>query len=69
MRRLKMAKFPKTLYAKIEDGGTGPAYVGTYDNIMDAAEMGEKITIGVYKLEGVQYVEGVIETRKMPVKR
>jgi hypothetical protein len=59
-----MAKFPKVLHVKWEDGGTGPEYLGAYDNPMDAAELGEKIKMGVYRLEGVQEVEGVIETRK-----
>ena len=62
-------KFPKTLYAKYESGGTGPEYIGTYDSLMEAAEMGEKIKIGIYKLEGVQEVEGVVEARKMSTPR
>ena len=58
-------KFPKALYIKFEDGGTGPDYMAPYSNMMDAAEMGQKVKVGVYRLEGIQEVEGVIETRKM----
>jgi hypothetical protein len=57
-------KFPKVLYAKIEDGGSSPDYVGTYDNLADAAEMGRKIAVGIYKLQGIEYAEGVVETTK-----
>lgn len=57
-------KFPKVLYVKIEDGGTGPDYLAPYKNLADAAEMGVKIRVAAYKLQGTQDVEGVVETSK-----
>jgi len=58
-----MAKaFPKTLYMKIENGGSGPDYFNAYEDVIDAAEMGEKIKVGVYVLSETQEVKGVVVT-------
>ncbi len=58
-----MAKaFPKTLYVKVEDGGTGPDYFGTYSAAIEAAELGEKIKVGLYTLTETIEVKGVAVT-------
>lgn len=62
-------KFPKVLYVKIEDGGTGPNYLAAYDNLADAAEMSVKIRIASYTLVATQNVEGVVETSKARISR
>ncbi len=62
-------KFPKVLYVKVEDGGSGPSYLGTYENLADAAEMGVKVRIASYTLAATQDVEGVVETSKARINR
>lgn len=64
-----MPKFPKTLYAKYEDGGSGPDYIGTYDDPVYAAEMGEKIAVGVYELIETVSVKGVAVTDTLSTPR
>ena len=59
-----MPKFPKTFFIKYENGGSGPDYPACYDDPMACCEMGEKITIGVYKLVETQVVEGVVDVSK-----
>ena len=59
-----MAKFPKMFFIKYEDGGTGPDYPVPYDTPLAAAELGEKITVGVYRLVEKQVVEGVVDVSK-----
>ena len=59
-----MKKFPKTLCVKQDKDGDSTYFV-PYENVLDAAELGIKVKIGVYKLVGTQEIEGVVETRKM----
>jgi len=59
-----MPKFPKTYYVKFESGGDGPDYPVPYDTAMGCAELGERITVGVYRLVETQVVEGTIEVSK-----
>jgi hypothetical protein len=59
-----MARFPKTLYAKWESGGSGQDYICTYDTECETAEMGEKIKVGVYQLVETRTVEGIVKTHK-----
>lgn len=64
-------KMPTTLYAKIEDGGTGPDYINASPEMMALVEMGEKVKIGVYRLVGLTEAEGTITTKtvkKKPVR-
>lgn len=63
-----MAKFPKEIFVKAENGGSDPDYFVNYENIEDATEMGVKNRIGVYQLVGVQTVEGIVKGYK-PVQR
>jgi hypothetical protein len=60
-----VAKFPKQLFMKYEDGGTGDKYLGTYESATDAAVMGEKTPVAIYRLYEVHEVEGVVNTRKI----
>lgn len=55
-------KFPKTLYMKRESGGTGPDYLNAYPSAWEAAEMGQKIRVGVYVLKETIEVKGVAVT-------
>jgi coenzyme F420-reducing hydrogenase beta subunit len=58
-----MAKFPKTLFVK-EDRTEGEAFFIADKDILGHAQMGEKITLGVYRLVETQVVEGVIAVSK-----
>lgn len=61
-----MAKaFPKTLYVKVEDGGTGPDYFNPCESLVEAAEMGEKTKVGVYSLTETVEVKGVAITNTL----
>lgn len=55
-------KFPKNVFIKFEDGGTGPDYMNTYSAAEDTAEMGQKVKVGVYKLVETIEVKGVAIT-------
>lgn len=55
-------KFPKVLYVKVEDGGTGPDYFNPDESLLNLTEMGTRHTIGIYKLTGTTVVEGVVST-------
>lgn len=65
-----MAKgFPKTLYVKVEDGGSGPDYLMPYEDAVDTAEMGKKIKVGVYTLTETVEVNGVAVTNTIAKSR
>lgn len=65
-----MAKaFPKTLYVKVEDGGSGPDYLCPYEDVVDTAEMGKKIKVGVYTLTETTEVKGVAVTNTVKAAR
>lgn len=55
-------KFPKKVFIKFEDGGSGPNYMMPYSAPIEAAEMGQKIKIGVYTLTETIEVKGVAVT-------
>lgn len=57
-----MKAFPKTIYAKIEAGGSGPDYLLPCESLVEAAEMGERIKVGVYTLTETVEVKGVAIT-------
>ncbi len=52
-----MKKFPKTLYAKIEDDGDTHYFVAT-EKMVELAEVGETVKVGVYELVNQGEVEG-----------
>jgi hypothetical protein len=55
-------KFPKTLYVKVGDGGTGPDFLLPCGSVVEAAEMGKSIRVGVYTLAETTEVKGVAIT-------
>lgn len=55
-------KFPKKVFIKFEDGGSGPDYMVSHGAAIDAAEMGQKIKIDVYTLTETIEVKGVAIT-------
>jgi hypothetical protein len=59
----KMNKFPKTIYVVTEnDGGNASeVYFVAADAAAEFAEIGKTRKVAVYKLEGVQAVEGVVK--------
>lgn len=59
-----MKKFPKMLFVKREHDDTTDYFV-PHENVLDAATLGEKMKVGVYKLIGTQEIEGVVSTRHM----
>lgn len=59
-------KLPKTLYAKIADGGTGPDYVSAEPDLSMLIEMGERVEFGVYELVGTRIAEGTVTTTQKP---
>lgn len=61
--------FPKTLYVKVEDGGTGPDYLNPCKTLIETAEMGEKIKVGVYVLTEMVEVKGVAITNTIKKSR
>lgn len=62
-------KYPKVLYVKIEDGGTGPDYFSASEDAGGMVEVGEKATMGLYVLRELRAVEGVINDNKIVRKR
>ena len=61
-----MAKtFPKTLYVKVESGGSGPDYFNACEDVIETAEMGEKTKVGVYTLTETIEVKGVAITNTL----
>jgi hypothetical protein len=60
-------KFPKTLFVKVADGGSGPDYFEAGEDTVGMVETGVKTKIAVYRLEGEVMCEGVIKTT--PIKR
>lgn len=64
-----MAKFPKLLYVKREDGGTGPDYFSASEDAGGMVEVGEKVTMGLYVLRELRAVEGIINDSKIVSKR
>lgn len=62
-RRTEMSKaFPKQIVIKWEDGGSEPAYMVPYRDLVDTAEMGQKTVVGVYTLTETVEVKGVAIT-------
>lgn len=58
-----MAKaFPKKIIIKWENGGNEPDYMVAYRDAVDTAEMGQRITVGVYTLAETVEVKGVAVT-------
>lgn len=55
-------KFPKVLFVKFEDGGTDPDYLAADSDLYALAEMGIKHKVGIYRLDEVTDVEGVVRT-------
>lgn len=55
-----MKKFPKKLFVKIEDGGTGPEYFNPAEDVADLMEVGQKSKIAVYQLVEVGEAKGVV---------
>lgn len=60
-----MAKFPKQVFVKWEDGGSGPNFLGTYEDSADTVMTGEKVKVGVYQLVDVLEVTGTHTLRKV----
>lgn len=54
-----MKAYPKKLFVKWEDGGTGPDYLNAASEVADHAVLGERIKVGVYQLVETQDVKGV----------
>ena len=57
-----MPKFPKTFYVKYEEGNNEPDYPVCYAAPIEAAELGETVTVGVYTLTETMTVKGVAIT-------
>jgi hypothetical protein len=57
-------KYPKNLYVKWEEPGNDQPYLNACDDMSSFVEVGEKTTVGIYKLVATQEIEGMIETRK-----
>lgn len=55
-------KFPKKVFIKFEDGGSGPDYMVPYSAVIETAEMGQKIKVGIYTLTETIEVKGVAVT-------
>lgn len=55
-------KFPKKLFVKIADGGTGPDYFEADDGVIGMVEVGEKSKIAIYQLVEVVTCEGLVKT-------
>lgn len=54
-------KFPKTLYVKMEtDDGT--TYPVPGEHLIDIAEIGETIRVGIYELRETAYAECQVKT-------
>ncbi len=54
-------KFPKILYGKMEkDGDT--VYPVVAEKLIDIAEIGETVRIGIYELKETDYAEVVVKT-------
>lgn len=64
-----MPKFPKTYYVKFEKDRTGPDYPVCLQEPIDAAEMGETVTVGLYTLTETMTVKGVAVTNTIARKR
>lgn len=64
-----MAKFPKEIFMKWEDGGSGPKYLQPYLDPKEAAVMGEKVSVAIYRLYEIHEIEGVINTKKISKSR
>jgi hypothetical protein len=62
-------RLTKTLYVKIESGGTGPDFLVAAADIDSLVEMREKTTIGVYQLIEKKVVQGVAHIGKGPAVR
>lgn len=56
-------KFPKTMFVKIGDGGTGPDYFVADEGLNGMVEVGETEKIAVYKLSHVEDVEGLVRVK------
>lgn len=55
-------KFPKKLFVKIADGGTGPDYFEADDGVAGMVEVGEKTNIAIYQLVETVTCEGMVKT-------
>jgi hypothetical protein len=65
-----MAKtFPKVLYVKVENGGTGPEYFNAGAAVDGLVEMGVKAKIAIYRLESTVECEGVVKTKPLSSSR
>lgn len=58
-------KFPNELFVKYEDGGSGPDYLGTYQTPAEAAGMGEKTKVAIYRLYEVHEIGGVVNIKRV----
>lgn len=61
----KIRRFPKTITAKVEDGGKDDDYMvcnpGT--DMMAHAELGETIKVGIYTLTEIREVSGIATSK------
>lgn len=57
-------KFPKKLFVRFQDGGSGPDYLACDDAMTSMVEVGETVKVAVYELVGTTQAEGVVQTRK-----
>lgn len=64
-----MPKFPKNYYVKFEKDNSGPDYPVCHVDPIDAAELGQKITVGVYTLTEVMTVKGICITNTVSKRR
>lgn len=62
-------KFPKKLFVKIANGGTGPDYFEADDGVIGMVEVGEKSDIAIYELVDVVQCEGLVKTSSKPRRR
>jgi len=63
-----MAKqFPKVLYVRVRDGGTGPDFLDASESRTGMVDTGEKVQIATYQLVGLEEASGVVATRKLPM--
>lgn len=65
-----MNKFPKKLFVKYGDGGSGPDFLDPHLAIDTMVDAGQRVKVGVYELKEVVEARGsVTVVTAKPVKR
>lgn len=59
-----MKKLPKNLYVKIERPDNDEPYFVADVDLTGFVDVGQKITVGVYKLIATHEIEGMVQMRK-----